>query len=87
MFGEYHDRPEAQGDVEERMQKLHQFLGVEDGEVAMKTQRRTDDRRDATGRRISKPHALGKSAPEPSRKRDHQGYRVQKPNDLGRYGR
>ncbi|MBA2443509.1 MAG: hypothetical protein H0V53_14090 [Rubrobacter sp.] len=49
--------------------------------------KRTDDKRDSSGRLIEKPHATGNPAPEASRKRDRQGYRLDKPNDLTRWRR
>lgn len=85
MFGDFHQAPEEVEAADERMAQLRALLG-EQPEAATKT-RRTDDRRDQSGRRKKKPHAPGQPVAEPSRKRDGRGYKVLKENDPRRWRR
>ena len=86
MFGEYMKSAESQQKVAERIAQLQLLLGEDAPEAATKT-KRTDDRRDSSGRRKEKPHAPGQPAPEPTRRRDADGHRVDKPYDLRRHSR
>lgn len=84
MFGGYQQDQEAQERVQERIAALKALLGDEPEASEVATKSRTDNRRDSSGRRISKPHAPGQPAPEPSRRRDADGYRLDKPFGLER---
>lgn len=86
MFGHYMQSPESREKVAERIEQLHLLLGEDAPEAATKT-KRTDDRRDSSGRRKEKQHQPGQPAPQPTRRRDADGYRLDKAYDPDRRSR